>query len=888
MAIFAGSRFGPYEVVAPLGAGGMGEVYRARDERLQRDVAVKVLPPAVAGDPDRLARFEREARALARLSHPAILSIFDFGRAGETTYAVTELLEGETLRERLGRERLPWRRAAEIAATVADGLASAHGAGIVHRDLKPENIFLTRDGRVKILDFGLARIEPARPGPAEDATLSLEPADTVSGAVLGTVGYMAPEQVRGEPADARSDIFTLGCLLYEMLTGRRAFRRGSAAETMAAILKDPVPELDLSGTGISSELDRIVGRCLEKNPGERFQSASDLAFSLRELAKPGARGARTPTAAGRRFRVAGVVAAVLLVAAAAVLVLRRGGPVEKPAPSGPADGERVAVLPFVNQGAGDDAYFASGVTDEITGRLASLQGLAVVSRACAAQYAGTDKSTRQIGSELGVKYLLTGTVRWARGQDAADRVRITPELIRVADDTSLWSEIYEFTMDDIFGVQSAIARSVVAQIGLKLLEHEPGSLEARPTGNIEAYQAFLRGRFLARQPHFTLSTWLEALGHFERATELDPGFALAWAELSQAHARLVYYRHDITPERKAKAQQALDRARELSPGSPESHLAAGYYHLWVERETEAARTEFEAAAKGMPNSVEIQAALGELFRMHGEWERALEAYKAASSLSPRDGSAMVDVAETLWWMRRYPEAAEAADRAIALSPDQAWPYLTKAFNSWSWKGRDGLAEARSALEYVPADHEWTEWCWFWQEAMEKRYTEAIERFEADPGGWIRIKIQAGPKALFTAILQASLGEAEKARKGFEAALRMLEAEVQARPRNALTHSSLGVAYAGLGRREEALREGLLGVELLPLSKDAVYGIPGLIDLAHIHALLGDFDEAVERLEFLLSRPGWISVPWLRADPRWILLRGDPRFEALLAKYAPKG
>ncbi len=887
MPLSSGTRLGPYEVVAPLGAGGMGEVYRARDERLQREVAVKVLPKEVAGDPDRLARFEREARALARLSHPANLSIFDFGTSGETTYAVTELLEGETLRERLGRERLPWRRSAEIAAAVAEGLASAHGAGIVHRDLKPENVFLTRDGRTKILDFGLARVEPSRPAPAEGATLSLEPADTVPGAVLGTVGYMAPEQVRGEPADARSDIFALGCLLYEMLTGRRAFKRATTAETMTAVLKDPVPELDLSGPGISSELDRIVGRCLEKSPGERFQSASDLAFSLRELASPKARGARTLTAAGRRLRVAGVAAAVLLVAAAAALVLRRGAPVEKPAPAGPADGERVAVLPFVNQGADDDAYFASGVTDEITGRLASLKGLAVVSRASAAQYAGTAKTTREIGGELEVRYLLTGTVRWARGEGAAERVRITPELVRVADDTSVWSEIYEFTMDDIFRVQSEIARAVVARLGLELLEHRPGTIESRPTGDMEAYQAFLRGRFLAGQPHFTLSTWLEALGHFERATELDPGFVLAWAELSKAHARLVYYRHDITPERQAKARQALDRALELSPGSPEAHLAAGYYHLWVERETEAARAEFEAAAKGMPNSVEIQAALGELFRMHGEWERALAAYRFASSLSPRDGSAMVDVAETLWWMRRYPEAAEAADRAIALSPDQAWPYLSKVFNLWSWKGRDGYTEAGAALEFVPEDHEWAEWTWFAHEGFEGRYEEALQRMERDPEGWIRHKIQAAPKLLFAAALRASLGQTEKAREGFETAVRLLEPEVLARPRNALYHSSLGVAYAGLGRKEEALGEGRRALDLLPVSKDAVYGLTHVLDLAQIHVLLGEFDEAVERLEFLLSRPGWISVPFLKADPRWLRLRGDSRFEALLAKHAPK-
>jgi TolB-like protein/Flp pilus assembly protein TadD len=879
------SRLGPYEIVAPLGAGGMGEVYRARDERLERDVAIKVLPEAVAGDPDRLARFEREARALAQLSHPAILSIFDFGKTGETTYAVTELLEGETLRERVGRERLTWRRAVEIATAIAEGLASAHSAGIIHRDLKPENIFLTRDGRVKILDFGLARIETVRMD--DGGTLSLKPASTLPGAVLGTVGYMAPEQVRGEPAGAPSDIFGLGCVLFEMLTGKRAFQRDTAAETMTAILKDPVPEVSLSVTEVSSELDGIVGRCLEKNPAERFQSASDLAFSLREVAKPEVQASRAVPAARHRLRVAGIALAALLVTAGAVFVWRRGTLEARRSAGVPPQGERVAVLPFENLGTADDAYFATGVTDEIMGRLAAVRGLALVSRASASQYAGTSKSTRQIGSELGVKYLLTGTVRWARGQDAAERVRITPQLIRVADDTSLWAEIYEFTMDDIFRVQSEIAGSVVSHLGLTLLEHERGPIEARPTGNMEAYQAFLRGRFLAGQPHFTLSTWLSAVSDFERAVSLDPAFAPAWAELTRSHARLIYYQYDISPQRHEQARHALDRALELSPGSPEVRLAAGYYHLWVERDSEAALAEFEAASRSMPNSVEIQGAMGELFRLRGDWPRAIAAFQTASSLSPRDGSAMVDVAETLWWMRRYPEAYEAANRAIALAPDQAWPYLTKAFTLWSWKGGDGLAEARAALELVPKDHEFAEWALLAQEEFEKRFAEATRRMEADPEGWIRNKIQAAPRILFTAVLQISLGDAAHARQGFKTALRLLEDEVRAVPEDARYHSSLGVAYAGMGRKEDAVREGQRGIELRPLSKDSVYGIPHVIDLAHIYTLLGDTDNAVAQLEFLLSQPGWISVPYLRMDPRWRPLYGNPSFEARLAEHEVK-
>jgi TolB-like protein/tetratricopeptide (TPR) repeat protein len=882
MAISSGTILGPYEIVGPLGAGGMGEVYRARDERLQRDVAVKVLPAAVAGDPARLGRFEREARALAQLSHPAILSIFDFGKEGEISYAVTELLEGETLRERLGREQLSWRRAVEVATAIADGLASAHAAGIVHRDLKPENIFLTRDGRVKILDFGLARTEPVKPvGPG---TLSLTPADTLPGTLLGTVGYMAPEQVRGEPADARSDIFALGCILFEMLTGKRAFGRDTAAETMTAILKEPVPEMKLSAAEVSPELDCIIGHCLEKSPAERFQSAGDLAFNLREVAKSEVRAARAVARKRGRPRAAWIILAALLVLAGAVLIWKGGAFLAPRGASGPSEGERVAVLPFENLGASDDAYFAAGVTDEITGRLASVRGLAVVSRASAIQYAGTTKSTREIASELGVKYLLTGTVRWARAPGAAERVRITPQLIRGADDTSLWGQVYEFDMDDIFGVQSEIAGSVVSQLGLALLDDERGSLEARPTGNLEAYQAFLRGRFLAGQAHFTLATWLDAVGDFERAVALDPSFTLAWAELSKAHARLVYFRYDISPQRHREAETALARARELAPSSPEVRLAAGYYHLWVERDTEAALGEFEAASRGLPNHAELEAAKGELFRLHGDWQRSLDSFRAARSISPRDGSLAVEVAETLWWMRRYPEAYEASNQAIALAPDQVWAYLTKVFVLWSWKGRDGLGEARAVLELVPKEHEWAEWTLFWQEALGGRYAEAISRMEESPEDWIRIKIQAGPKVYFAAVIQSSIGETERARKGFEAAIRLLEAEVQAKPDDGRYHSSLGVAFAGLGRREQALREGERGVELLPLSKDAVYGISHVIDLAHIYTLLSETGKAVEQLEVILTQPGWVSVPWLRMDPRWRPLQGDPSFEALLAKH----
>jgi tetratricopeptide (TPR) repeat protein len=371
MALASGDRLGRYQIAAPLGKGGMGEVYRATDTTLEREVAVKVLPESVAEDPDRLARFEREAKAVARLAHPNILEIWDFATDRGIAYAVTELLEGNNLRDELGAGPLPWRRAREIAAAVADGLAAAHGKGIVHRDLKPENIVITVDGRVKILDFGLARF--GGPVSTEADTGTLTPADTQRGVILGTLGYISPEQLKGEPADARADIFSLGCVLYEMLSGQRAFVRDSAVETMAAILKEDPPRFATTGVAVSTELARTVERCLEKRPERRFQSAADLAFALRAIVSdsdvPGTAPQVAPAARPRRWRtwlwaaVAVLVVTLGAVAGWRLLSTTEPAPVTPPeTPAGPSPFVKewvVTVEPFENR-TGDPTLDVAG------------------------------------------------------------------------------------------------------------------------------------------------------------------------------------------------------------------------------------------------------------------------------------------------------------------------------------------------------------------------------------------------------------------------------------------------------------------------------------------------------------------------------------------------
>jgi serine/threonine protein kinase len=461
----------------------MGEVYRARDTELERDVAIKVLPEAVAQNPDRLERFRREAKAVAKLAHPNILEIWDYGIEGDTTYSVTELLEGETLRERLEGGTIGWRKATEIGAAIADGLAAAHQAGIVHRDLKPSNVFLTADGRVKVLDFGLARHQPiaARPDEAEAPTLSRH---TDPGTVLGTIGYMSPEQVKGDPVDGRSDIFSLGCVLYEIVAGQRAFTGNTAVETMNAILKDEPPDISTSGEAL---------------PPERFQSASDLAYNLRSLSSASA----APPVRPERRSVGRPKPALWLSLAAVVAValvwlnpggwrstlLRPGGS----AASGSIDS--LAVLPFVDIGGDEDTeYLSDGIPASIIERLSKLSALRVVPRSTAFHFRGPDQDLADVGRQLGVNAILTGEIR-ARGE----RLVIRVELVDVLTDRQLWGERLTGTLDDILATEERIAIRVSESLRVELSGEDLEHLARRGTSSPEAHRHYLRGRYHSLQ-----------------------------------------------------------------------------------------------------------------------------------------------------------------------------------------------------------------------------------------------------------------------------------------------------------------------------------------------------------------------------------------------------
>ena len=619
MPLASGTRLGPYEIAGPIGAGGMGEVYRARDNRLDRDVAVKVLPEHLSSDSQALARFERETKAVASLSHPNILAIFDVGVAGGISYAVTELLEGETLRVPLKRGSLTWRKAAEIGSAIAEGLAAAHSRGVIHRDLKPENIFLTSDGRVKILDFGLAKVQ-ASSGQDETVTRGI----TEAGMLMGTAGYMSPEQVRGVPAGPGSDIFSLGCVLYEMVAGQRAFRGQSLAEAVSAILRDAPPELTVSSAQIPVELQRIVSHCLEKHPEQRFQSARDLAFGLR---------------------------AVLNSASASS------------APAEPAKiANSIAVLPFVNASRdADTEYLCDGITESIINSLAQLSQLKVTPRSTVFRYKGKDADAQAAGRELNVRVVLTGRV-----MQRGEMLVVSAELVDVAEGSQLWGERFNRKVADIFDLEEEIARRISESLRMKLTGEEQRRLGKRYTENSEAYQLYLRGR------HHWIKRTVEGMKkgakYFQQAIDLDPGYALAYAGLADCYMMLASYIAIPPKEGQAKAKAAAATAMALDSELAEAHISTGFVRFLFDWDWQTAERESQRAIELNPNYWQAPYWYSIVLASTGRHEQGEVQIRRAQELDPL--SAAVGHVATLISLlaHRYEEAVNRALKGIDVDP----------------------------------------------------------------------------------------------------------------------------------------------------------------------------------------------------------------------------
>ncbi len=897
MGLSLGTRLGPYEILAPLGAGGMGEVYRARDSRLGREVAIKVLPEDLAGHPRALARFEREARAVAALSHPNILALFDVGASTGIHSSVTELLEGQTLRHSLSGGPFRVRRALDVAAQIAEALAAAHENGIVHRDLKPENVFLTADGRVKLLDFGLARVDTTRRDAGDTRSPTIDAVSEKS-IVLGTVSYMSPEQARGGAVDFRSDQFSLGIVLYELLTGLRPFRGDSAAETMTAIIREEPEPLERAASNVPAPVRWIVERCLSKERIDRYESTRDLAreiatcrLHLVDAAKAGTIPASPSKRWSRRLPAIGFVAVALAIALVAIVVRQKRTSPQAVVPGLPGAPARIVVFPFENLGAPEDAYFASGMTEEITSRLANVRSLSVISRTTATQYDRKGKTVEQIGNDLGVGYVLEGSVRWDRSGGGPGRVRITPQLIRVSDDTHLWTDRYDRQLADIFAIQGDVADGVVRALNLTLASTESTALRRVPTRDLPAYDLYLRALDLeklgGRQSNIAGQISLAGA-----AVERDRDFAEALALLARARLWNYFVYYDRRESEVERARVEAERAVALRPDSAETHLALGMYHYHGRLDYEAALAEFAKALELQPNEAGIHEAVAAVKRRQGKMEEAEAEYQKALSQDPRNATVILNLGVNELLLRKYPEAIRNLAIFTSQDPKDAEGYTDQAWAHLLWHGDVAAAELVLQTAAERSDVEDPEGMQDYfgviTALVARDWKKAVQTIDR-PGPSLLSGLQFRflPRSLVRGQVFSCMGRRKDAQESYEEARRILAAKISETPEDARLHSSLGITLAGVGQPEGAVREGERGVELMPPARDALRGIVRVEDLALIYTMVGNQEAALQQLDFLLSHPSWTSVPLFRLDPRWDPLRKNPKFEALLAKYDVK-
>jgi len=900
-----GESIGHYQIESLIGVGGMGEVYLARDERLGRKVALKFLPERLTANNIQLSRFKSEARTASALNHPNILTVYEIGTEGNRHFIATEFIEGVTLRAALARGRMRVQDALEIAVQVASALAAAHETGVVHRDIKPENIMIRPDGYVKVLDFGLAKLTEQKLA-LDDQNLTITNTQhTHAGLLVGTPRYMSPEQARGQRSDARSDIWSLGAVIYEMVGGAPAFSGPTPNDCIASILKTEAPPLSRLAPTVPTELQSILNKALHKSRDERYQTIAEMLAALRSLKGKLERAASAPKIQPAWLWTAAASAIVLIGIGALFFTRYRSSRLDVRTASSSSAGsaevttpanipeKSIAVLPFENRSHdADNAYFADAIQDEILTRLSKIADLKVISRTSTQHYKTVPANVPDIAKQLGVAHILEGSV-----QKSGDSVRVNVQLIKAANDAHVWADTFDRKLTDVLLVESEVAKAIADKLGAKLTGQEEQVIAAKPTDSPEAYDAYLRGLAYSLKTANSTANVLNAQKYLREAVRLDPKFALAWALLSFVEAR-GYGTVTLQPTDalREEARQAAETALTLQPNLGEAILAKGFFHYACLKDYGTAVRYFDQARQFLPNSSRIPESLAYVTRRQGQWDRSEMYFNEAERLDPRNVSLLTQHALSYKDRRRFPEALQKLEQILNITPDDVDTIVEKAAIAQA-EGDLSRASAFLASVQPAADDTNALETQAYQAILERRPAPIISQLKtvlANPDA--ALGFYKGGLRFWLGWAQDVAGDHNAANESWQQARRELEPFLTEQAENHILLGDLALTAMSLGDKASALDFSERAIAALPVEKDAVRGPATIEILARVAAKLGESDRAIAALQRLLSIPysgalgpgAPLTPALLRLDPMFDPLRSDPRFKKIVEEAMEPG